>query len=57
MPVDALYEYPGPMAGVEGFDYGLGAMGMGMDNAITGLFMHDGAWIGAAPGAFFGWHS
>lgn len=33
-----------PMMGFEGFDYGLGSLGMGVDGAISGMFMADSLW-------------
>lgn len=37
--------YPNmPITGFENFDYGLGSLGLGVDGAISGLFMADGLW-------------
>jgi hypothetical protein len=47
LPMDpAAYAYPStvPVAGYDVFDYGTGSLGMGMDGAISGLFMADGLW-------------
>jgi hypothetical protein len=49
LPIDPSYgQYPPEaMAGFEGYGYGLGGLGMasmGMDGAISGLFMADGLW-------------
>jgi hypothetical protein len=47
LPMDpAAYAYPtsAPVAGYDVFDYGTGSLGMGMDGAISGLFMADGLW-------------
>ena len=49
LPMDPSYgQYPPEaMAGLDGFDYGLGGLGMasvGVDGAISGLFMADGLW-------------
>jgi len=49
MPMDPSYgQYPPEtMTGFEGYGYGLGGLGMasmGMDGAISGLFMADGLW-------------
>lgn len=51
IPMDpAAYAYAGgPVAGYDMFDYGTGAMGMGMDGAISGLFMADGFWNFGEP--------
>jgi hypothetical protein len=52
LPMDpAAYAYQGQpgMAGYDGFDYGLGSLGMGMDGAISGLFMADGLWSAYDP--------
>lgn len=45
MDPNAYGQYPtDAMATYEGFDYGLGMASMGMDGAISGLFMADGLW-------------
>jgi hypothetical protein len=46
LPMEATaYAYPGAsVAGYDVFDYGTGSLGMGMDGAISGLFMADGLW-------------
>lgn len=47
LPMDpAAYAYQGGpgLPGYDGFDYGIGSLGMGMDGAISGLFMADGLW-------------
>ena len=38
----SFYDFPGHLVGLEGFDYGLGGLGMGVDGAITGMFMENG---------------
>lgn len=42
----------------EAFDFGLGGIGMGMDGAITELFMENGGiWSNSVPGFCGpGWH-
>jgi hypothetical protein len=60
MPMDPqAYQYPQqvPISGFENFDYGLGGLGMGMDGAISGLFMADGLWNynEPRPGIYPGW--
>jgi hypothetical protein len=57
MPLGEIYDYPGHFSALEGFDYGLSGLGMGMDGAVTGLFMGDVTWMGAPngwPGAGWG---
>lgn len=59
MDGQGVYDYPGQLSGLEAFDFGLDGLGMGVDSAITGLFMENSTLWGAnaMPGAFFGgWH-
>jgi hypothetical protein len=45
MDPNAYGQYPpDAMATYDGFDYGLGMASMGVDGAISGLFMADGLW-------------
>lgn len=53
----SFYDFPGHLVGLEGFDYGLGGLGMGVDGAITGMFMESGGlWgiSGSMGGAWLG---
>ena len=53
------YQYPQqvPVTGFENIDYGLAGLGLGMDGAISGLFMADGLWNYNEPqaGLYRGW--
>jgi hypothetical protein len=54
-----MYDYNGQLTGLEAFDFGLGGLGMGMDGAITGLFLENGGIWGTntVPEGFFtGWN-
>jgi hypothetical protein len=45
MPMDPnAYLYAGGVNGYDGFDYGIGTLGMSMDGAISGLFVPDAVW-------------
>lgn len=62
LPMDAsAYSYNGGVNAFDGFDYGIGSLGMGMEGAISGLFT-DGLWSfgqpvpdPSNPHAFQGW--
>jgi len=44
-----LYDFPSQLNGLDVFDYSLASMGIGVDSALTGLFMENGGLWGVAP--------
>jgi hypothetical protein len=45
LPMDPnAYLYASNVNGYDGFDYGIGTLGMTMDGAISGLFVPDAMW-------------
>jgi len=56
MLLDLGFDYQAQLGGLEGLDFGLHGLGVGVDGAINGLFMESGPLWGmqSIPGTFMG---